>query len=169
MFKYEPIELSGLDKNKRSEKFSMALNLSEKAINSEEFELWFCSVVFTQLGNNSKLTNQELLNKLRRETHFSYSVVPRPWYKRFSSVVGWTSFCNRMIDKIGLKSIPFVYTYSDQFDGMSVQGLSGHLAHEVACHGNYFSHDFNWSKARDMSLPYRVGNWVEAYAGRNLI
>lgn len=161
MLKLNPLEIYGLDVNKRAEKFSIAVNLCEKIINSDEFENWFLSNSFTQLGEFSKFTNQELLEKLRVEINFEYYVTPRPWYKRYSSVVGWTEFYNKFIFSLGWKRIPIVTTYSDQFDGMSVSGLCGHLAHEVVAHGIGLTHEFKWSKQRDMSAPYKIGNYVE--------
>lgn len=167
MFKYEPVELSGLDKNKRSEKFSMAVNYSEKCLNGDEFKAWFLAQKFKQLGEFELKTNEELLAILLRPVYCDYYVVARPWYKRFSSVIGWTNMFKRVIGALGKQTVAQVSTYSDQFDAMSVSGLAGHLAHEIGAHGNGFSHSFNWVKDRDSSLPYLVGNFVEAWVSKN--
>jgi len=168
MFNFEFISLHGLDKDKRAEKFSVALNWAERAINSEEFELWFLSQVFRQLGDNYGRTNQEMLALVRRPVICEYYVVPRPWFKRYSSVVGWTSMIKKFIFSRGWRDDAVVSTYADEFDGMSTPGLGGHLTHEIACHGNGFGHSVKWVKDRDLSQPYLVGNWVTAWITKNI-
>lgn len=166
-FAFQFMNLYGIDKNKRAEKLSIAAHQATEAINSDEFELWFLSTVFTQLTDEQKkLTNSELLNIMRTPVVCDYSVVPKPWYKRFTSVIGWTVFTKRFLFSIGWKQVPQVTTYADHFDSMSISGLAGHLAHEIAFHGNGASHDYKWSKARDLSLPYACGNWIESNASK---
>lgn len=166
-FAFQFMNLYGIDKYKRAEKLSIAAHLATEAINSDEFELWFLSTVFTQLSEeHKKLSNIQLLEILRTPVVCDYSVVPKPWYKRWTSVIGWTVFTKRFLFSIGWKQVPQVSTYTDHFDSMSIAGLSGHLAHELAAHGNGFSHSYEWSKQRDLSLPYRVGNWIEANASK---
>lgn len=154
--------------SKKLEKFSRAFNLAEKCINSDEFENAFLSTAFTQLGNYSGKTNQELLLMFRQPVFLNYYVVPRPWYKRYSSVVGWTIIKETFLSPIGRNGIGSISTYDDQFNGMSVAGLAAHLSHEAShCPPFRFSHDYNWSKARDISLPYAIGNIVEEWVRRN--
>mgnify|MGYP003423166035 CR=1 FL=1 len=167
IFAFQFMNLYGIDKNKRAEKLSIAAHQATTAINSDEFELWFLSTVFTQLTDEQKkLTNSELLNIMRTPVVCDYSVVPKPWYKRWTSVIGWTVFTKRFLFSIGWRSIPQVTTYSDHFDSMSIAGLSGHLSHELAFHGNGASHSYEWSKQRDLSLPYQCGNWIESNASK---
>lgn len=150
-----PISLSGLSTGQRKIKFISAIQQIEHAINeSHEFEAWFLKQSFTQLYNRKELTNTEHLKILRQQINFNYSVIKRSWWKRFSSVIGYQTEITRT------KGID-VFTYSDSFDNMSVAGLAGHLCHEIVCHGSGYSHDFNWSRERDLSLPYAVGNKIE--------
>lgn len=152
MFKIETAKLVGVNTEARKQKFVAAVALAESIINGSEIEVWFGTQKFTQLDLSSpprdKLTNTDLLLLLRREAKFNYYVQGRPWYKRFSSVMGWE-------DDSG------VYTYGDTFDGLSISGLAGHLVHE-ATHQLGFSHAFNWSVTRDSSFPYKIGNYVES-------
>lgn len=164
-FKLEFQSLKGLDKNKRAEKFSIAVNLAERCVNSSEFENIFLSSEFTQKGERSKLTNQELLYLCRQTVFLNYYVVPRPFWKRWSSVIGWTVIKETFFGPTGLTGIGSISTYEDKFDQMSVAELASHITHEaVHCPPARFEHYFNWSKERDMSLPYRIGaivfNWV---------
>lgn len=167
IFAFNFMNLYGIDKGKRAEKLSIATHLATEAINSEEFENWFLKKEFTQLSEEHvNLSNAQLLEILRTPVVCDYSVVSKPWYKRWTSVIGWTVFTKRFLFTIGWKQVPQVTTYSDQFDSMSISGLSGHLIHELAAHGNGFSHSYKWSMQRDMSLPYEVGNWVESNASK---
>ena len=167
MFKFEFMNLDGISLYKRSVKFSIAMNKAEKCLNSPEFSEFFLNKDFTQLGEFSGRDKKDLLNLLLRPVYCDYYVIPRPWYKRFSSVIGWTAFTKKFLFSIGWKSIAQVSTYVDQFDAMSVAGLAGHLVHEIACHGNGFSHSYKWVKERDDSIPYSVGNYVESWVSKS--
>ena len=128
------------------------------------FTLFFLNSKFTQLGDYEGLSNEDMLLRLRRETPFEYAIVPRPWYKRYSSVVGWTDFIKSYVVPLAKKqSIPYVSTYSDSFNSMSDAELTAHLVHEVACHGNGFSHSFKYNDERNQSVPYAVGSFVESF------
>lgn len=157
MFKFEFQNLYGVTKG-RAEKFSIALNLAEKCVNSDEFKNRFISTAFTQLGEHKDKTNQELLNILRQAIFLNYAIVPRPWYKRYSSVVGWTMIKEKFMSPLGYSGMGSITTYEDEFDRMSIAELASHLAHEGShCPPARFEHYFNWSKARDLSLPYAIG------------
>ncbi len=168
-FAFQFMNLYGIDRNKRAEKLSIAAHQATNAINSEEFELWFLSTVFTQLTDEQKkLTNSELLNIIRQPVFLNYYVVPRPWYKRYSSVIGWTIIKDYFLSPVGQQGVGMVTTYSNQFDGMSVAGLASHITHEAMhCPPYKFSHEYNWSKARDLSLPYQIGFFVEKYINKS--
>lgn len=157
----DPINIYGMNEA-RNKRFLTAIKRVEDLINNQDFATWFLDTPFTEIEDVSSLTKPQQLLKLRSLTPFDYAVVPRPWYKRFSSVVGWTDFIKELIGPIGNKSIPYVSTYTDTFDGMTDAELAGHLAHEIVCHGNGFTHSVNPSPSRDNSVPYKVGNYVIA-------
>lgn len=152
-FKLDPLIVQGLNTQARKDKFLRAVLSSENAVNSAEFIDWFMAAKFTQLGSHSHKKNDELLKMLLVPVQFNYSVIHRSWWKRWSSVIGYTQ------DNFKTKG-PDIFTYGDSFDGMSIGGLSNNLTHEI-CHALNFSHSFEWSKERDKSLPYQVGNAVE--------
>lgn len=164
-FAFQFMNLYGIDKNKRAEKLSMAAHQATLAINSEEFENWFLSTVFTQLGEDHKnKTNTELLEIIRQPVFLNYYVVPRPWYKRYSSVIGWTIIKDYFLSPVGQNGVGMISTYSDQFDNMSTAGLASHLAHEAShCPPYKFSHSYEWSKSRDLSVPYQIGFFIEKW------
>ena len=158
MLKINILSLHGI-KEKRAEKLYNAIRHAEEIINnSSHFQGWFLKQKFTQLGAMKGKTNEEMLELIRREVRVHYSVVYRSWWKRmFSSVVGYTK-------KITKTPGEDVFTYADSFDAMSLFGLVDHITHEVVCHCNGFTHEYNWSKERDFSVPYLVGKTVEAMA-----
>lgn len=132
-----------------------ALNMIEQVINSDAFKSKFMLQRFTQLTNSQvKLSREALLAQLRRPVKIEYSVVSRPggFWKKFkkATTIGWRN--------TGTNDI---FTYSDKFNDMSTEGLAGHLAHEIS-HVLGFAHAVSWSKARDSSAPYLIGNWVES-------
>lgn len=148
MFHLYPISLYGLEKEFRAVKFLRAVKLIEEIINSSEFKLWFMTKDFTQLGDLKFVSKDLLLERLLVTVQFTYSVVKRPWYKRYSSVIGWT-----VNDDI--------HTYKDSYDRMSLPELVSHIGHELThCSQIEFSHSFNYTKDRDDSLPYAIGSYL---------
>lgn len=125
------------------------INLVEKVLNSVDFKGFVWRTKFTELGDLKDCTGQELYNKFfpNDEYHFSWKIVPRPWYKRMSSVVGYT---------VG----DAICTYEPRYKAMSVPERAGHLAHELM-HVLGFTHSFKDSPERAGSFPYQVGDYVE--------
>lgn len=149
MFHLYPVALKGLEKEFRAVKFLRSVKLIEEIINSPEFKEWFLKQNFTQLGELLGVDNYMLLDSLLTTVQFTYSVVPRPWYKRWSSVIGYT-----INDDIT--------TYRDSYDGMNLSDLCSHLSHEIThCSAIGFHHEFKYSREREMSLPYAIGRYVK--------
>lgn len=125
------------------------ISLVEKVLNSVDFKGFIWRTKFTELGDLQGCTGQELHNKffLNDEYRFSWKIVPRPWYKRLSSVVGYT-----IKDSI--------FTYEPRYKSMSIPEKAGHLAHELM-HIIGFSHSVQDCPERARSLPYQVGDYVE--------
>lgn len=117
-------------------------------INSREFEQWFLKQKFTQIPEEFKgYSNTELYLTLSKPVEFIYQVIGRPWYKRWSSAIGYT---------IG----NVITTYKNNFDSMSDAELSAHIIHELM-HVYGHGQAFNYSTVRDDSIPYKVGNYIE--------
>ena len=125
-----------------------AVENGERIINSEEFKAWFMGFQFSQLEESDDTdgkTNEQLYKQLLVQVDVKYHIERRPWYKRWSTVVGWE-------DDDG------VHTYSDCFDEMGDGDLANHLAHEGTHAAPInFSHSFNPTFDRDQSLPYAIG------------
>lgn len=151
MFSIDIKEFKGLQSEERMTKFIKSIQHAESAINSIEFLHWFMAYPFSQLSlsRDSSTSRIDLYNRLMQQVSFKYEVVRRPWYKRFSKVVGWESRGK-------------IYTYGDAYDAMTIKELAGHLAHEAA-HACGFSHSFNNNIDRPKSLPYAVGEYVQNY------
>lgn len=155
MFKITVKTLGGSVTAQRKAKFETARLLAENIVNSEEFKAWFVKQLedkkFTQLSDEQrKAIPFDLLQKLLREAKLDYYIQRKPWWKRFTSVIGWS---------IG----DDIVTYADHFDGMSIPGLAAHLVHEVS-HFLGFSHSFDYMPARDFSIPYSIGTKAEQMA-----
>lgn len=125
------------------------IRLVETVLNSVDFKGFIWRTKFTELGDLQDCTGRELHEKffINDEYRFNWKIVPRPWYKRFSSVVGFT------IDDV-------IATYKPRYDAMTIPERAGHLAHELM-HVIGFSHSFKDSPERARSLPYQVGDYVE--------
>jgi hypothetical protein len=154
MFYLYPITLKGLEKEFRAVKFLKAVKLSEEILNSPEFKEWFLKTEFTQLYDMKFMSKENMLDQLLTTVKFVYNVVPRPWYKRWSSVIGYSQKGE-------------VTTYRDSYDGMNLSDLASHILHEC-CHVLGFSHDVKYSRQRDYSIPYQVGAYVERVATAKL-
>lgn len=152
-FKLDPLVVQGLNTQARKDKFLRAIVLLEQAVNSQESIDWFMSQKFRQLGSYSHLSNAEMMKKILVPVQFNYSVIHRSWWKRWSSVIGYT------LDNLKTKG-PDIFTYGDSYDGMSVAGLASHLGHELL-HSLGFTHSYDWNKDRDYSVPYFYGNYIE--------
>ena len=138
-----------LPNHKCSQDQFAVINLVESVLNSVDFKGFIWRTKFTELGDLSDCTGQELYNKffVNDEYRFSWKIIPRPWYKRMSSVVGYTE-----------KDV--IYTYEPRYRMMTVPERAGHLAHELM-HIIGFSHSVKDSPERAKSLPYQVGDYVE--------
>lgn len=155
MFKIQVGKIGGNVTPNRMAKFNMALDKAHALMNSDAFRVWFYGKCnnqeFTQLyASQKEQTVESLFLDMMDVAVFDYYIQNKPWYKRFSKVIGWSTGTS-------------IFTYSDKFDGMSLAGLTGHLVHE-ATHDLGFSHSVEWSHARDKSIPYQVGNWIERNA-----
>lgn len=130
-----------------------AVQIAETVLNSIDFKGWFLRAKFTELADFEDSTNAHLYMKffVNNEHRFSWILVKRPWYKRFSPAIGMAG-----PDKE-------VHTYSQVYDKMSVAERAGHIAHELM-HIIGFTHSFKKSESRDKSLPYQVGEYVKAAA-----
>lgn len=130
-----------------------AVQIAETILNSVDFKGWFLNAKFTELANFADSTNAHLYMKffMNNEHRFSWILVKRPWYKRFSPAIGMAG-----PDKE-------VHTYLQIYEKMSVAERAGHIAHEIM-HIIGFTHSFKKSESRDKSLPYRVGDYVKAAA-----
>lgn len=146
MFHLYPVALYGLEQEFRAVKFLRAVKLIEEVINGDEFKQWFLTQKFTQLGELRFKDNDALLEQLLNTVKFTYRIVSRPWYKRYSSVIGYSINGD-------------ITTYKDSYDKMSLAEFCGHLCHE-ALHVLDFSHSVKYSKERDDSVPYKVGNYI---------
>jgi hypothetical protein len=138
--------------NKLTSKQLEAFPLVQKAFNDVRFRTWFLQAKFTELGDRN-IPNQKLFDQYFGDTceySFKWYIVKRPWYKRFSSVLGFT---------LG-KTIS---TYIPIFEKMDGSERVGHLAHEL-CHTIGFNHSFSASVTRENSLPYQVGYTIEGIA-----
>jgi hypothetical protein len=152
MFKITVKTLGGSTTESRRQKFYQAVGLCEKVLKSQGFADWFTLQAekkkFSQLTQHQQsLGEYKLFLQTQKEVKFDYYIQYKPWYKRFTSVIGWT---------VG----DDIVTYADQFDGMSMAGLASHLAHE-SMHLLGFTHSVRWTKERDDSAPYAIGNYVE--------
>jgi hypothetical protein len=125
------------------------ITLTETVLNSVDFKGFIWRTKFTELGDLQDCSGQDLYNKffVNDEYHFSWKVVPRPWYKRLSSVVGYTVGTN-------------IFTYEPRYKAMTIPEKAGHLAHELM-HILGFSHSVQDCPERARSLPYQVGDYVE--------
>lgn len=152
MFHLYPVELKGLEQEFRAVKFLKAIKLAEEIINSPEFKQWFMAYEFKQLYDLKFRTKYHLLDMMLVTIKFTYSVVKRPWYKRYSSVIGYT---------IG----DDVHTYRDSYDNMDLPRLVNHIVHEALhCSAVSFSHSVQYTKERDHSLNYTIGDYCERAA-----
>jgi hypothetical protein len=129
-----------------------AVSLAESILNSTDFKGWFLKTKFTELADFENSTNAQLYQKffMNSEHRFSWVIVTRTWYKRFSPAIGMTD-----IDK------GIITTYKQIYDKMSVAERAGHFAHEMM-HTIGFTHSFKPSQSRDKSLPYMIGKYVQA-------
>lgn len=153
-FQLLPILGVGFKSRERREKLVAAVSDLHAVVNTQESIDWFMSQKFTQLGEHKNKTNDQLLILILRSLTFNYSVIERSWWKRFSSVIGYS------MDNVKTKG-PDIFTYADSFDSMSVAGLAGHLFHE-SLHALSMHHEFKWSRERDFSVPYAFGNFIES-------
>lgn len=154
-FSLTVLSLNGNFNQARKQKFDQAIKITTQLLKSDEFRVWFIDQaskkLFKQLPiSQQTLTPVELYELSQRHVEFHYWIQRKPWYKRFTKVMGWT------VDDD-------ITTYQDIYDGMSLAGLISHLAHEILHLLNY-SHSFEWVPARDKSIPYAAGNWIEAKA-----
>lgn len=145
--------LNGNFTTQRKAKFEQAVKLVTQFFKSEEFRVWFIEQAtakkFKQLTQRqTTLTPAELYMMTQVHIELDYWIKKKPWWKRFTSVMGWT------VDDD-------ITTYADVYDGMSLAGLTAHLAHEIS-HLMGYSHSVEWVPARDYSVSYLIGNWFEA-------
>ena len=125
-----------------------AFILGSSVVESNAFSEWFYDFTFTQLPDDFKNSDHTALySSLFKEVTFAYQVVKRPFFKRWSSAIGYT---------VGST----ITTYKNNFDAMEFNEIAAHIIHELT-HVLGHSHEFNYSKARDSSVPYAVGNYVE--------
>ena len=130
------------------------VSVAETILNSPDFRAWFYKARFTELEKFENSTNEQLYQKffMNNEHRFSWSVVVRPWYKRFSSAIGMTDMNTQAIT-----------TYKQVYDTMSFEDKVGHFSHEMM-HVIGFTHSFKSSPTRDKSLPYQVGEYIRVAA-----
>tara|TARA_B100001971_G_C18268010_1_gene596174 strand:+ start:22773 stop:23297 length:525 start_codon:yes stop_codon:yes gene_type:complete len=145
-----------------SEKIDRAREKLEVIINSDTFKEKvrnYISYGKKQFIQNNGFSNEEVLQRLLEgseilnkridylwEVHLT--IIKRPWYKRFSSVNGFT-YPNTLEIKI----------YRDSFNSMSDAFLAAFMAHEQ-CHNLGFEHDFRRTARRPFSVPYAVGGII---------
>lgn len=132
-------------------KIIAAREFIERAVNSEAYKKFVLAHEFSQMDQD--LFEDDLpaiLEIMLKDIRVQYQVVPRPWFKRWSSVIGYTQ--NGVIT-----------TYIPSFDAMSVPELAGHLWHEIL-HLKGFGHTFDPVPGREGSIPYACGYWVENFA-----
>lgn len=129
-----------------------AVSAAESVINSVDFKGWFLRAKFSEMGKLENCSANDLYMKffVDDEYRFTWVLIDRPWYKRFSSTIGMTDIENKTIS-----------TYKQVFDKMDISERAAHFAHEMM-HVIGFTHSFKKSDSRDKSLPYQVGNYVEA-------
>lgn len=145
-------------------KIDFARGILEGRINSDEFKRavknheYLGKKTFIQ---NNGLTNDEILTRLLEGSeilnkkidfvwNIQLTIIDRPWYKRYSTVNGFT-YPNTLEIKI----------YRDSFNQMSIEYLAGFIGHEQ-CHNLGFEHDFRATMRRPFSVPYAVGGIIVA-------
>ena len=154
-------------------KLVVSLDLWERAWNTEEFKqriinysykatyttgkLWW-KKTYTQAENGfyfapgeDKFTNEQVYEKLMVEKTFN--IVLKNPINPFTSAVAYTDFNSKT-----------VYLYKKYFWNASQERLANTLSHEIGCHLSGFSHTFNYTKLRDYSVPYAVGDITEEIA-----
>lgn len=148
-----------LSNKKLDKEMHDAVMLAESILNSTDFKGWFLKTKFTELADFENSTNAQLYEKFftNSEHRFTWNIVKRPWFKRFSSAIGMTDMKSKTIT-----------TYSQIFIKMSAAEKASHFAHEMM-HVIGFTHSFNSSASRDNSLPYQVGDYVEKAAQLRLL
>lgn len=125
-----------------------AFILGSSILESNAFSEWFFDFNFTQISDEWKTVSTfGLYDSLFKEVTFTYQVVKRPFFKRWSSAIGYT---------VGNT----ITTYKNNFDAMAFNEIAAHIIHELT-HVLGHGHAFNYSKERDSSVPYAVGNYVE--------
>lgn len=140
--------------NQISQKQLEAFQLAMLVLKTPEFKDWFLNTTFTELrlSKLENLTNAQIFEHLyasQDEVQVKWVSMWRPWYKRWSSVIGWAEW-------------DCVFTYTQQINRMGIADLAAHFFHELHHLKPWFiEHSFNPSTERDRSIPYQVGNYVE--------
>jgi hypothetical protein len=132
----------------RRPKIMEAVKIIEAVVPSEAYGRWFLNFDFSQLDQDDFADDKGImLVHILENVRVQYQVVSRPWYKRWSSVIGYTQ--NGVIT-----------TYRSSFDSMSTAELAGHLWHEIL-HLKGYGHTVQDTWDRERSIPYACGNKVE--------
>lgn len=139
-----------LSNSKLSKEQFKIVRLIENIIAGPDFRAWFCKTKFTELSALSGSTSEQLFDKFFKDSEhrFSWKLIDRPWYKRFSSEIGTLDL-----------STGTIFTYRQKFESMSQSQLCGYFAHEMS-HIMGFTHSIDKSDKRGKSLPYQLEKYI---------
>lgn len=139
-------------------KLEQVKTLLENIINSEEFKNEVLAMKVSEDNNPDHLTNQQIYDIIMKADEVAYPnspnvidlnlrMKPIPFYKPFTSVVGYT-----------YPGINYIVTYRGKFNDCKLYDLASHYAHEWT-HKLGFGHEDK--KTWDFSVPYLVDDIVE--------
>lgn len=164
----------------KTEKLTRAAELAVFAIATPEFKsfvlnheytvtectgaLWWkrCKQKTYKKFHYTNLNNQQVLDKIlsgsedlspEKDGEFDIEIEVDHKYRR--GVIGYT-----------YPAIPTQYIYKWFLDSADVYDVAGNVAHEMF-HKLGFDHEFNYTVAREFSVPYSLGYWVENYLRKN--
>lgn len=153
------------------EKLSQATDLLETVINTESFKLEVMRHTYTQPGGWFK--RSRTLNAFRMT-----SLTPMQVYKKFMSGserlephpdqeadIHITIDRRDAGDVLGYTyaSTPMQWVYSSFFGRATIADIASNIAHEY-CHKLGFTHESNYTKLRQYTVPYALGYIVKELA-----
>lgn len=141
------------------DKVYKAIEIIKKVVQSEEFKQRIITYTYQgekQFIDNNGMSNEEILASifegreiLLPETDHEMDLELELYYKRFTSVVGYTTADTLRI-----------WMNTKFFDSYTPLDVAGNIFHEWL-HKIGFDHDFNYSESRDHSVPYAIGYLIE--------
>jgi hypothetical protein len=143
------------------EKLNKVKSLIETVVNSDSFRIKILNMHVSPDNNPEGLSNQQIYNRLMEANELSYTnkltvidlnlrIKPVPFYKPFTSVVGYTN-----------PSIHYIVTYRSKFENCALHELAAHYIHEWT---HKLGFDHLEKETWDNAVPYLVQNIVEELA-----